>query len=198
MQNSLQSFVIELLKEKLSPFLYYHNVGHTLYVQDKAAEISRYENCSENDMALLDVAALWHDTGYINTYLRHEEESCTLAKQHLPSFDYSAADIDIICGMIMATRMPQSPHNKLEEIIADADLAYLGTPAAAIQADELFRELQHRNPILTKRQWLKTQINFLQNHHYFTSYCKKNSASSKAIYLAELLKESEWPVPGNK
>lgn len=55
--------------------------------------------------------------------------------------------------MIMATKIPQSPKNKLEEIIADADLEYLGTDEAAKKADDFFKELHHLHPSLTKEEW---------------------------------------------
>ena len=67
---------------------------------------------------------------------------------------------------IMATKMPQSPQNKAETILADADLEYLGSGTVEEKAEDLYKELQHLNPTLTKAQWLKTQISFLQAHRY--------------------------------
>lgn len=182
----MQLFVVNLLKEKLSPFYYYHNHVHTLFVMASAVEIGLQEGCTKEELDLLTAAALWHDSGYIYTYSYHEEASCALARQHLPSFGYAAAAIELICGMIMATKLPQSPQNKLEAIIADADLAYLGTASAAEQAGNLFKELLHRHPSLTIAKWNKTQLIFLQMHHYFTGYCKKVKEPAKQDYLQQL------------
>ena len=182
----MQSFVVHLLKERLAPFYYYHNHEHTLYVEEKAVEIGRHEGCDEAEMRLLRAAALWHDTGFINTDTQHEEASCILARHYLPQFDFSATDINSVCGMIMATQLPQSPKNKLEAIIADADLAYLGTEIAAAQAEQLFRELQHRHPMLTASKWNKTQLVFLQMHRYFTLFCKNWVEPGKQAYLQQL------------
>ena len=189
--NSLQTFVVNLLKEKLSPFYYYHNVEHTLYVQEKVVEIGEQEGCNANEIDALKTGALWHDVGYINTYLRHEEEGCVLARQYMPGYGYSDTEIASLCGMIMATKMPQSPKNKLEEIIADADLEYLGTPAAAVRAERLFHELQHQSPSLSRSQWEKTQIGFLDKHRYFTPYCKATKEPLKQAYLRSLLSASK-------
>ena len=185
--RDMKSFVVGLLKEKLSPFYYYHNHVHTLYVADKVAEIGKQENCTAKEIALLTAAALWHDAGFINSYSNHEKESCLLVRKYLPDYGYSAADIDTICGMIMATRMPQSPANKTEAILADADLEYLGTSSVTEKAADLFRELQHLDPSLTPAQWLKTQVSFLQTHHYFTRFCKENREPVKQVYLSRLL-----------
>src|SRR5689334_5396757 len=107
--KEMNDFVINLLKSKIPPTYYYHNYDHSLYVMQKAVEIGMYEHCTEHEMELLSTAALWHDTGYINTYKGHEEESCALARQYLPGYGFSTEDINRICGMIMATKIPQSP-----------------------------------------------------------------------------------------
>ncbi|MEO6722119.1 MAG: HD domain-containing protein [Ferruginibacter sp.] len=188
MQNKqqMQQFVIDMLQEHLPVNYCYHNCEHSLYVQEVALQIGRYEKVTEKEMALLSAAALWHDTGYIETYAGHEEESCSLAKKYLPEFGFTTNEINLICGMIMATRVPQSPKTKLEEIIADADLAYLGTSHAAEKATDLFYELQSLNPSLTEAAWDKTQVSFLESHHYFTPYCKEKMEPVKQAYLAQL------------
>lgn len=192
MQSSqqMQSFVIELLKEKISSFYYYHNYVHTMYVQEKAIMIGGFESCSKTEVDLLSAAALWHDIGFINTYAGHEEEGCSLATQYLPNYHFSQSDIDEICGMIRATKIPQSPKTKLEEIIADADLEYLGTEHVVETADKLFKEMQYLKPGLSRKDWDQTQISFLRQHHYFTSFCKQHREANKMRYLDLLLQKS--------
>jgi uncharacterized protein len=189
MQNKppMKDFVIEMLKEKLPENYYYHNYQHTLYVVEKAIEIGTHEACTKYEIELLKVAALWHDTGYIHTYKGHEEESCFLAKKYLPSYGYSDTEITVINGMIMATKILQTPTNKLEEILADADLEYLGTDAATEIAHLLFKELQSLNPSLTAEAYNTLQINFLNSHHYFTNYCKINKDPLRNAYHKKLL-----------
>jgi len=186
-KTAMKSFVTDMLKTKLPVHLYYHNRNHTLYVLDKAIEIARHENCTEKEIRLLSAAALWHDTGHIEMYTNHEDISCELAKKYLPDFGYSDEDIKIICGIIMATKIPQSPKNKLEEIIADADLYYLGTESAHINSNLLFKELQYQNKALTEKDWNQTQESFLRNHHYFTTYCKLKIEPAKLAYYKSII-----------
>jgi uncharacterized protein len=191
MQSKLpmKDFVISLLKNTLSKNYYYHNHKHTLYVTEKAIEIGRHEGCTEKELELLAVAALWHDSGYTTIYDNHEEESCLLARQYLPEYGYSPQDIDEVCGMIMATKMPQSPKTKLEEILADADLEYLGTSGFETLADLLFKELQLISLSFTEEKWRLMQISFLQNHRYFTRFCKENRESVKQMNLSKLINQ---------
>lgn len=185
--KQMTDFVINLLKTKIPDNYYYHNYEHTLYVVDIAIEIGKHEHCTQDELGLLAAAALWHDTGYINIYKGHEEESCILARRYLARYGYTTSDIDRICGMIRATKIPQSTHNKLEAIIADADVEYLGTENAAAMANNLFKELNALNPLLTKDVWNKTEIDFLTTHHYFTAYCKENNERIKQSYLRSLI-----------
>ena len=130
---------------------------------------------------------MWHDVGYINIYTGHEEESCRLARQYLPQYGYMDDEIEKICGMIMATKIPQLPKTKLEEIIADADMEYLGTGNAARWANDLFKELTTLNPDLTKEKWNIVEIEFLKSHHFFTPFCKENRQPAKMAYLNKLV-----------
>jgi uncharacterized protein len=184
----MKNFVVDLLQDNIPLCYYYHNYEHTLYVEEKAIEIGRHQNCTAKEIELLSAAALWHDTGYINTYKNHEEESCSLAKKYLPEYTFTPQEINTICGMIMATKVPQQPKNKLEEIVADADLEYLGTASAAVKSGDLFLELQSLTPSLTKNAWDQIQISFLRSHHYFTAYCKTTKEPVKENYLKEVIR----------
>lgn len=177
-----------MLKSELPSYYYYHNYEHTLYVLDKVQLIGRYEKCTDEEIHLLCIAALWHDTGYIKKYHGHEEESCNLAKLYLPDYGYSKEKIELICGMIMATEVPQKPRTKLEMIIADADLEYLGAPNPEAKADDLYHELLNEFKTITPDKWIETQISFLESHHYFTDYCKKETEDQKNKYLERLQK----------
>jgi uncharacterized protein len=188
MQNKLdmREFVIGLLRANLPEYYLYHNPEHTLYVIEKAMEIGLQEKCTREELEFIEVAALWHDTGYTKTYTNHEEQSCILARHYLPEYGYSDEYIDRICDMIMVTKIPQLPKNKLEEILADADLEYLGTAEFEIKSDSLFKELRSVRPAYTKAEWDKAQISFITNHHYFTRYCQEHKEPVKRKHLLKL------------
>lgn len=111
------------LRAELSPELTYHNVAHT---QDDvipgAARLARLSDMAEGDVCLLEVAAAYHDIGFIHVRVEHEPVSVRIAAETLPAYGFSPQQIERIASMILATRLPQSPHNPLEEILADADL----------------------------------------------------------------------------
>jgi uncharacterized protein len=166
--------VIDSLKENLAPFLTYHDWKHTEHVIRMAEYIAHKENVSEEDISLIKTAALFHDAGFIDSVANgHEEASIKLAQNKLPQFGYSKNEIKIITGMIEATSIPQKPKTKLESILADADLEYLGTDSFKHIGTNLYHELKHTNPNLSMTEWNEIQIKFLQTHQYHTPYCIK-------------------------
>ncbi len=184
--ENIKTKVIRLLENKLPKDLFYHNVSHTLRVIEHAIIIANYEKVTNHQLLLIKLAALFHDTGFTKTYVNHEEESCKIAELELQHYNFSTIDMAAIKGMIMATKLPQSPQTKLEMILADADLEYLGTDLFLEIGNRLYEELKTKNNTLSINEWNTLQIKFLTNHSYFTSYCKQFRDPLKTKNLQEL------------
>lgn len=170
--NKIEKRVYQDILERLPEYLTYHNLAHTQYVTEKALFLAGIEKISESDIELLRLAALFHDTGFIENPKNHEEIGCGIASNYLKGH-ISEDDLKKIHGMIMATKIPQSPTNQLERIMADADLEYLGTDDFERQGNALFEELKHFNPSFSEQAWNELQLTFLEKHEYHTDYCKK-------------------------
>lgn len=165
-----EEFVITQLSTGLSPTLYYHNLHHTRDVVEAADRIARAEGITDPEsLGLLKTAALYHDIGFLVTYDGHESVGCDYVRQILPSFGYSSAQIEIIMGLILATRVPQSPQTRLEQILCDADLDYLGRDDFSLTAHLLYEELKARDRVTDEAAWNRIQVIFLESHRYWTS-----------------------------
>lgn len=161
--------VVHGLLPGLPDDLTYHSIHHTMDVLEQVQRIAAEEgNINEEHLQLLKIAALYHDTGFLFEYTGHEEAGCLLAKKNLPGFGLNNEEIDLICGMIMATKLPQSPKNILEQIICDADLDYLGRPDFFSIGEKLFFEMKERGLISNDDGWDKLQVQFMKEHQYFT------------------------------
>lgn len=182
-----EAFIISLLTEEISAALLYHNIDHTLDVLDVAMKIGEAEDLSPEEIQLLRIAVLFHDAGFVRTYNNHEAGGCDMVREHLPGFYFSQEQIEIICGMIMSTKIPQRPNTRLEEIIADADLDYLGRDDVYTIAQKLHDEMQLLSMLPDEKKWIPFQINFLKQHYYFTSYSKRYRGEKKKMYLEELI-----------
>ena len=184
--NQIYETFISKLEQELPSHYSYHTAEHTKYVIDKAILIGKEEKIQDHDMELLKIAALFHDMGFLKSRDNHEEVSCELASQELPSWNFNNHEISQICGMIRATKIPQRPITLLDKILADADLEYLGTDLYEIGASRLYKELIYFNPTLPDKEWLEIQVNFLNAHHYHTDFCINNRESKKQEHLKRL------------
>jgi adenylate cyclase len=69
--------------------------------------------------------------------------------------------------------MPPVPQNKLEEIMCDADLDYLGRVDFVPVSNMLFRELVEHEAIENDvEKWNNLQVEFISGHQYFTQSAK--------------------------
>lgn len=184
--DKLKSEILVMLKDNLSHYLYYHCSEHTERVINVAIYIAEKETVSENELLLIKIAALFHDIGFLYTYANHEEESCRVAREVLNEYQLGKTDLDTICTMIMATQIPQVITNKLDAILADADLEYIGTDDFDSISNTLYQELKHRNPNLNLKDWNQIQINFFEMHKFHTDYAKNNLETKKQEHLTKL------------
>ena len=166
--TDLQELMLNKLERELPPNLDYHNVKHTIDVTTQVELIGLGEEVSDEDLLILKTAALFHDSGHILGYNGHEKFSVLIAREILPDFYYTQSQIDKICELIMATEMPPNPKNKLEDIMCDADLDYLGRSDMIPVSTSLYKELKKNNTVKSWNEWNRLQIKFITNHQYFT------------------------------
>jgi hypothetical protein len=102
-----------------------------------------------------------------------------MAEEILPQYGYTQDHIQTIKELIFVTQIPHNPTNKLQEIICDADLDYLGRNDFEEIADKLRRELKERGIISSDRKWDEIQISFLNQHKYFTKTSKESRQKTK-------------------
>jgi predicted metal-dependent HD superfamily phosphohydrolase len=184
--NAVYKHVIEKLKG-LSPLLTYHCLEHTLDVLEQAQRIAKEEDIKDDEnLFLLQMASLYHDTGFLFVYAGHEAKSCEMANHELPGFGVTGKQIDKICGMIMATKIPQSPTNKLEKIICDADLDYLGRDDFEVISNNLYKEFLEFGFVKDYDDWMKKQIGFFGVHQYFTKSSQQLRHPEKMKHFAQL------------
>lgn len=177
--------ILDKLKNELPAKMYYHTIDHTLDVYTSGETIAKKEGINDSDLKLLLVAAIYHDAGYLVQNKNHEKYSCDIARHYLPQFNYPTEDINRICDIIMATKIPQNPKSLLEKIICDADLDYLGRTDFFTIGDKLYRELLAFGKLKNEEEWNTIQLKFLKRHHYFTS---------TSIQLRQLQKEKNIKI----
>ncbi len=181
-----EKHIMDMLDNDM-PKLPYHNYTHIKDVLSAVLTIGAHEQLSEDEIKILRVAALLHDAGFIRSPKNHEASGADLAREILPAFAFKADLINDIENMILATRLPQSPVTKLEKVLCDADLDYLGREDFYETGEKLFKEMQDQGVVESEREWNLVQRTFLQSHRYHTQYSKTNREAAKQERLQEIV-----------
>ncbi len=179
-----EHFVLDYLKAGLSDKLLYHSVNHSIDVVQAVERIALSEGVTDEGLFLLKTAAILHDAGFVRQYENNESIGAEMASEWLPKYGYTEQHIKTIVELIHVTEIPHRPINKLQEIICDADLDYLGRNDFEQISNRLRLELRGMGKIDSDRAWDKIQVDFLKKHKFFT----KTSISARRKKKKENLK----------
>ncbi|SER44368.1 Pycsar system effector family protein [Pedobacter rhizosphaerae] len=216
LQNDVEKEVSKYFDTHTDPRLVYHNLEHTKEVVSAAQQIANHYQLSEEDFFAVTVAAYFHDTGYFEDALNHEAKGAALADQFLQAKQVSAEVREKVKSAILSTKIPQQPHTQIDKIICDADLFHLGLADFRRKGKLMHKEVEliYKKDI-SKLDWRKKDIEFMESHHYHTDYAnlllndqkQKNveKLKSKLSVQEEIATEIEEPkadasifIPKNK
>lgn len=120
----------------------YHNPHHTESVFSRATYLAMAEWVDGEDLDDLQLAALFHDTGFTEQYEKNEYFGARIARAWLEKEKHPEERIRKIEGIIMATVLFSKPKTHLEEIIQDADLDNIGTKEEFFYSQNYLKEIR--------------------------------------------------------
>ena len=156
-----EEYVFNLFRDKLPSDYVYHNFNHTNTTVKACKKLSKSYNMTSRDYEVLMLAAWFHDTGYINTYQGHEEESVKIMKAYLQG-NYPDDSIREIEALILSTKFQTVPDGSMQEILHDADYISLGSKNFNLRAELLQIEWERiLGKTYTEDEWAQIQLKFL-------------------------------------
>ncbi len=188
-------FVKEYFQTNMPDKYVFHDLEHTLQTVAASKVIGEGFELSEQDLGDVQLAMLFHDTGYATGPEEHEERSCEIAQKHLEN-RVTTESLNTIYGCIRATKVPQSPNNLLEKICCDADLSHLGMDIYWDRTGKLRQEfIIARQNIMTEQAWVEFEISFLLRHEYHTEVAREMFNKRKAKHIQQLIKQKRRLYP---
>lgn len=183
-----ESYVFGLFKDKLSPDYIYHNFNHTLRVVNNVRIIAKAEQAREEEIEMLTLAAWFHDAGYIEGPLNHEQRSGVMAIEFLTANGYPQDKAERVASLIGVTKIGANPECRDEMIMRDADCSHF--------SDENYCDLSQ----LLREEWKITQgkefsdlewalINrnvLIHEHRFYSDYAKEKMQPLKEANIARL------------
>lgn len=187
-----EQYVTALFQDNPRPELHFHNLAHTIQVVDRTKEIAGHYYLSESDMLAVYVAAWFHDTGYLFAEpQQHEEKSVELMTAFMKEYANDEQLIEKIERCILATRPPRNHSSLLFQIICDADTYHFGTKDFKQTNKLVWEEYKARDPNLVEKEWRAKSADFLNQHEFYTKYCKDLLDERKNKNMKKLQKKAE-------
>lgn len=175
-----KAYAAARLEHDLPSTLMYHSAWHSCEeVAPRAEWLAGQEGLSQEAQVLVGTAAFYHDIGFVRQIKDHEKASAQIAREILPHFGYTPAQIRLIAGMIAATRIPQSARTLLHQVVADADLDVLGRNDFHVRNAALRAETVALGGVAPDELWYPDQVRFLQQHAYFTTTARSQRCAGK-------------------
>lgn len=164
-----EQYVSQLLIRGLSPDHRYHNLLHTLGVLESCRMLAGRIELEPADQEVLELAALFHDTGFTGRYRDHESLSMQIAEEFLRERTYPEDQLRRVLDCIRATIPARPPENQLQAILKDADLNNLGRQDYLATLAHLRHEWEvFFGDIYDDEEWYRMNENFLKQHQYYT------------------------------
>lgn len=179
---------------------YYHSYDHALEVMQRAIYLWEKEWLSKEDIEILALSALFHDTGFLFQYEDNEQIWAKIAKNYLKTILYSEEKIKLIEEIILATRINYTnPKNIYEKIIKDADLDNLWRKDFVKRWNDLKKELEIvKNIKIKDPDWEHASAVLLKEHRFFTESQRKEREKGQEKNLKKIenkiLKENNTEI----
>ncbi|MCB0310763.1 MAG: HD domain-containing protein [Bdellovibrionales bacterium] len=183
--------ILRRLEADLPLTLTYHNLQHTLEVMYESLVLGLYDGLSERELELLQIAAAYHDAGFLVRVDDNEEIAAELAVSALRAEkSFLEEEIQIIRQMILDTQLVrdgplyrQIPKIRLSRYLLDADLSNFGRNDF-FEKTELIRRELGRDPILFQQITLQ----LIETHKWHTPAANALRQNQKLINIAEIRK----------
>ena len=121
--HQIEEYVVRFFDTHPNNSLTYHTLRHTQAVVKAAKVLADQYQLSEVDYTAVVASAWFHDLGYMTTPLvEHEDSSAVMATHFLEQTGADLVLIEAVQRCILATKMPQAPNTRIEEILCDADM----------------------------------------------------------------------------
>ena len=166
-----KNHIYQLFETEDCSKLFFHDYQHTVEVVQTIRTIHQALKIEPPKALLLEIAAWFHDVGYLYTYHQHEAKSIALAKAFLTSQKVAIEDIDFVCTCIATTELALVPTTLYQALLKDADLAFGVTNHFFDRGPLLRKEWEVQlDKYYTEEEWQKLQYNFISNVEFFSAY----------------------------
>ncbi len=191
--ENAKEYVLKTLNEQLPNGYLYHNYNHTQRVVKHVKELIDAEGIDGEAAEDLQLAAWFHDIGFVKSAEGHEQTGAEMAADFLRQKELPDERIARIRKCILATAFNTEPITLHEKIMVDADFSHFSSK----NYDEVSSLLRQEWRITQDRsfsdvEWLEENISMFNMHHrYHTPHAVQHWQPLKHQNLLGLIQEKK-------
>lgn len=162
---------LDFLTAGLPEVYAYHNALHTQDVCESLFEIAPTLALPESEIDALITAGVFHDFGYLDSYLDNEALALPYMKKFCQKAGIAETVVHRANELILETSYPYFPVSETGKLLCDADIEYIGRSFEYFisRADHLRHELANvENLRFSDHQWIAAEVDFLQKNSFFS------------------------------
>ena len=182
----LEEKIFEVFSSEGNEKLTFHNLRHTMEVYSQAELLGRAESLTEEDLLVLKTAALLKDIGYLKDYRAPEEKSAGFAESELPRYRFTESQVHQVEMLLRSSAIVNAASSLLEKILMDAQTLYYGRVDFIPQCENLYQEELHYGLAQGKAEWVRSMMQKVRMHEYFTSTARKLREVSREEQVRQL------------
>jgi predicted metal-dependent HD superfamily phosphohydrolase len=187
--KAAEVFIRSLYEKELTPDHMYHNIVHTLADAKTGAELGELYRLSEEEIECIELAMLFHDSGYTKIYEGHETVSQEIAETFLREHGYPEDKIQKVVSLIEVTRINVEPTTLMEKIVKDADFNTLDgrffDKSSALRHEwKVFLKKE-----MTELEWVEVNLKFWEGHRFYTGEAQARFGEEKRKTIKQFKKQ---------
>ena len=184
-------YISSFYMQHAKPTLFFHTYPRLTEVVAAGEKLSRHYHLDERQSFIVAIACWFHHTGFVLLNTENPEvKSAEIASHFLKNAGAEEEDITEVDNCILATKNGTNPVTLSEKIVHDAVTFYLGTAGFKASQKLLRKELEAVNEqLINPNDWVQQNIQMLEEHQYYTDYCKLLLGKTKSQHAERLKKK---------
>ena len=210
--KQLEKRVNYLMENELPADISFHNNGHTQLVQKEVKALGKLSKLSKEEIEILNISALFMNTGYTISYEDHEKGSLKIASEYLNEIEYPQEKINQVLELLLVPFGSTAPTGLMKKLMNDAYFSYYGLKKFRAREERLLKELKARTEDFdpTEEEWQTQSLQKLKQHTFYSKAAidryvdrkKTNITKTKTRSEREAKKEekkiNEFSIANNK
>ncbi len=188
--NDLETYIFNKFESELPNNLYFHSLKYIRHIYSHASLLARAECINPEDELLFKTASLLIFIGLTKEYQNYINKSASIAANLLPEYKYTQKQIDIICNLILYSKLQHKPQDYLEKLIYDLKTEYYGRADFIDLYKLYYQEFNENLSLITIQKWKEKYILKLEKHEYYSQLAKRIMEFPPEIQIQNILSDN--------